>query len=235
MTTKKTGFFKKMGRAIRADTDKKKSLARLKEFHEQVQSLDDIVDWIMNFGGGGGLYRIKTLQKRSEILALAQMVKDLNPQRILEIGTERGGTLLIWASLAKKKVVSCDIQDMRVQHELYSQFPPEGSDCEVKLMSGDSHSADFCQQVEAELNGELVDFLFIDGDHTEKGVESDFNMYKKFVRPGGLIAFHDIIENQPLDINQVYYFWKRIKADYEHYEFIDDDQQCGYGIGVLRV
>jgi hypothetical protein len=83
--------------------------------------------------------------------------------------------------------------------------------------------------------GEKADFLFIDGDHTEPGVEADYNDYKEFVRPGGLIAFHDIIENQPLEINQVYHLWKRIKPGAEVLEFVADPNQCGFGIGVIKV
>ena len=45
--------------------------------------------------------------------------------------------------------------------------------------------------------GKPLDFLFIDGDHAFKGVKSDFQLYSELVRPGGLIAFHDIIPGAP--------------------------------------
>ena len=80
-----------------------------------------------------------------------------------------------------------------------------------------------------------VDFLFIDGDHTESGVAQDYNDYKGFVRPGGIIAFHDIIENQPLPDNLVYHFWKKVKSGLVTEEFVDDPKQCGFGIGIIRV
>ena len=48
------------------------------------------------------------------------------------------------------------------------------------------------------------DFLFIDGDHT--GVGRDYEMYRDLVRPGGLIAFHDIVADQPVEGNQVHRF-----------------------------
>ena len=121
------------------------------------------------------------------------------------------------------------------QREFYAKFPPAGSNCKIRLLVGDSHSEELVQLVENELDGELVDFLFIDGDHSEVGVAQDFEMYKKFVRKGGLIAFHDIVDNQPLEMNQVQFFWKKIKDQYEHYELIDDINQCGYGIGVIRI
>jgi hypothetical protein len=42
------------------------------------------------------------------------------------------------------------------------------------------------------LEGELLDFLFIDGDHSLKGVEQDWLDYGPLVRAGGIVAFHDI-------------------------------------------
>jgi predicted O-methyltransferase YrrM len=45
------------------------------------------------------------------------------------------------------------------------------------------------------LNEQNLDFLFIDGDHTYKGVKEDFEMYSPLVRKGGVIAFHDITKH----------------------------------------
>ena len=36
-----------------------------------------------------------------------------------------------------------------------------------------------------------IDFLFVDGDHSEKGVQRDWEDWHRFVVPGGLVAFHD--------------------------------------------
>lgn len=102
-------------------------------------------------------------------------------------------------------------------------------------MVGDPHDPAYFERVRAELGGEKADFLFIDGDHTEVGVARDFENYKEFVRPGGLIGFHDIVDKQPLPTNQAQYFWKRIKGDYETMEFVQDPDQTGFGIGVIKV
>lgn len=226
---------KSLIRDLRLPFNRRAAFKRLAQYHAQARTLDDRIDWAMDFGGHG-YFRIKTLQVRSEITSLARAVEALKPKTILEIGTARGGTLLIWSSLASKKVISCDMQDMSIQGELLRALPPKGSACEVVLLSGNSHDPDFRQSVEQELNGEQVDLLFIDGDHTEKGVEADYRDYHHLVRRGGIIAFHDIVENQPLDINQVYYFWERLKKEgVQTEEFIDDPEQCGFGIGIVRV
>jgi predicted O-methyltransferase YrrM len=207
---------------------------RLKEYHSQKRTLEEVVDWAMNFGGGGYM-TVKTLQIPTEITQLAKAVQAINPKIIVEIGTARGGTLLIWSYLASKRAITCDLNEMKLQRPLFSRFPPPGSDCQVTLLSGNSHEASFKARLAQELNGEKADFMFIDGDHTESGVEADYNDYKEFVRPGGLIAFHDIVEKQPLPTNQVYHLWKRIKVGADMQEFVADQNQCGFGIGLLRV
>lgn len=40
-----------------------------------------------------------------------------------------------------------------------------------------------------------VDFLFIDGDHSEPGVIGDIQEWMRHVKPGGVVAFHDYGSN----------------------------------------
>ncbi len=225
---------KHLSRTLRQPFNARYAFRRLDEYHARPRTLDEVIHWAMNFGGDGYM-RVKTMQIPSEITRLARAVEALAPRTILEIGTASGGTSLIWSTLASERVITCDLKDMTHQTPLFSRFPPPGSNCQVTLLSGDSHSADFKSRVARELNGEQVDFLFIDGDHTDAGVTQDYNDYREFVRPGGLIAFHDIVENQPLDINQVFYLWQRLKQVGDVEEFIDNPDQCGFGIGILRV
>jgi cephalosporin hydroxylase len=209
------------------------AMRRLREYHSRSRSLPEVVDWAMHFGGHGYM-TVSTLQIPSEITRLAQAVQALQPKLILEIGTARGGTLLIWAYLAAEEVITCDLNDTSRQAPLFSRFAPPESNCRVTLLSGNSHDAAFKQRVATALNGRMVDFLFIDGDHTVAGVTADYEDYREFVRPGGLIAFHDIVEKQPFATNQVAQLWQQLKHDPNAVEFIDDTNQCGFGIGVLR-
>jgi len=36
-----------------------------------------------------------------------------------------------------------------------------------------------------------IDFLFLDGDHSETGVQQDWDDWHQFVAPSGVVAFHD--------------------------------------------
>ncbi len=224
-----TGILQNLRRPI----DQYLAIRKLKAFHQQPRSLDEVVDAAMNFGGHGD-FRVRTVQIRSEILSLAKRVAELKPRNILEIGTARGGTLFIWSQLATNRVVSCDIAHMAARRTLYEHFASPNSNCHCHLEIGNSHDPEFAASVEKLFNGEQVDFLFIDGDHTEVGVREDYELYQHLVRPGGLIGFHDIVINQPTPDNQVYHFWKYLKQNAETEEFVEDYNQCGFGIGVVK-
>jgi cephalosporin hydroxylase len=225
---------KHLSRVLRYPFNARYAFKRLLEYHAKPRTLEEVVNWAMNFGGNSYM-RVKTLQIPTEIMRLAQAVQAIQPRIILEIGTASGGTALIWSYLASERVITCDLKDMSYQAPLFTRFPPPGSQCKVTLMSGNSHSPEFKARVARELNGTKVDFLFIDGDHTEPGVTADYLDYKEFVRPGGLIAFHDILESQPLPINQVFHQWKRLKHLAPVEEFVNDPGQRGFGIGLLHV
>jgi predicted O-methyltransferase YrrM len=38
---------------------------------------------------------------------------------------------------------------------------------------------------------QVIDLLFIDGDHSYEGAKADWDAYKSFLRPGSVVVFHD--------------------------------------------
>ncbi|NQW39775.1 MAG: class I SAM-dependent methyltransferase [Cyanobacteria bacterium] len=229
-------LIKALSRRLRAPLDRRYALLRLNTYHSKPRTLDEVIDWAMNFGGGG-YFTIKTMQIPFEISTLARRVCNLKPKIILEIGTMRGGTLLIWTQLASERVISCDLRDYSIckVNRLLISLPPPTSECKVDLLSGDSHTPAFKNKVAQTLRGQKVDFLFIDGDHSSSGVKQDYLDYKEFVRPGGLIAFHDIVEKQPIPGNEVYQFWITLKEKEKTEEIVQSPEQVGFGIGIVEV
>lgn len=223
-----------ISRKIRAPINRRTALNKLAKFHSKSRSVSEIIDMAIDFKTKG-LYRVDSVQNRDEILSLAQAVKAIKPKTILEIGTCNGGTLFIWSNLASDKVISCDLNKSKVREELYQKFTPNDSNCKIVSLEGDSHSDEFLEIVKKKLAGKKVDFLFIDGDHTEEGVKQDYNMYSPLVNKGGLIAFHDIVKKQPTPMNQVYYFWEILKPTVKHEEFVNNQNQTGFGIGLIHV
>ena len=67
------------------------------------------------------------------------------------------------------------------------------------------------------------------------GVSADFRDYAPLVRPGGLIAFHDIVDGPEENVGGVPRFWREIKGRYRHEELVKSWKQGGYGIGVISL
>lgn len=49
----------------------------------------------------------------------------------------------------------------------------------------------FSAEVARYWNGGEVDLLFVDGDHSEQGVRTDWELWAPHVGPGGVVLFHD--------------------------------------------
>jgi hypothetical protein len=148
------------------------------------------------------------LQHQDELVGLLTWARDRGCtfETCVEIGTHFGGTLACWATLAASQphplVVGIDLplgeggpaewggmyRDRTLQRNQQFEltFP------HVRNIVGNSQYPSTVANLSRILSGRLVDFLFIDGDHTAAGVTSDFLNYSPFVREGGIIAFHDV-------------------------------------------
>jgi predicted O-methyltransferase YrrM len=187
-------------------------------------------------------YPILPQQVPDELVGLFQMVSDLRPRRALEIGTRTGGTLFMTCRVSDPgaTIISVDLPGGRFgsgylwpRKFVYRRFVSNNQ--AIHFLRRDSHDPGTLSQVRFLLQNEQLDFLFIDGDHTYKGVRSDFEMYSPLVRKGGMIAFHDIAKHPPHLECDVDRFWNEIKQDYRHCEVVKDPLQGWAGIGVLHL
>lgn len=65
----------------------------------------------------------------------------------------------------------------------------QNQEFKVELINGNSHDIETLNQLISKLNGEKIDLLFIDGDHTYDGVINDIEKYIPLVSSGGIIMF----------------------------------------------
>jgi len=181
-------------------------------------------------------------QARSEILQLAKILQASPPKRSMEIGTNYGGTLFLLCTLSAPdaKIISLDLPSgpfgggyPRRKAPLFRRFVKGGQ--KLHLIRADSHSPDTRERVLQILDGEELDYLFIDGDHTYSGVQRDFEMYAPLVRSGGIVAFHDIVTHKPETDCQVEKFWREIKDRYRHREIIEPVNEGSLPIAITRV
>lgn len=205
-----------------------------------------------------------------EFLADHYQNKTTDEYNILEIGTKFGGTFYLWCMMNQSSGlnVSIDWDDGGLHggvgnlkmDERDERFKEKFHNCE--FIRGNSHSDytflrflnlfGFSKEIDNYNITDIrpfLDFLFIDGDHTYKGVKQDFEMYSPFVKKGGLICFHDIKDTPKHKERQVEVakLWNEIidlklpkppnrccygGSIFEFVEFVDNSVDWG-GIGAL--
>lgn len=182
---------------------------------------------------------IRPMQERGEIADLLELVRERDCHRIVELGTARGGTLFYFCRVASPDATivtvdrdcSCSPGDDGLSHDdLFRAFALPGQT--VRAVNGPFHQDETFARVRDAVADVPVDFLFIDGDHSYTGVKADFERYSTLVRPGGLIALHDIV---PSHKDGVEPFWREIKDRYRTSEFIHRPEKSWGGIGVIFV
>jgi len=185
--------------------------------------------------------QIGITQKPDEIRWLFALVRELRPRVVLEIGLDEGGTFFLWsrAAPADARLIAIDTRPPgRLGRWSPFQLVVHGfasRDQRVDLlMSADSHERATISRIEQLTAGRPLDFLFIDGDHSYEGVRQDFAMYSPLVRPGGIVAFHDVAQETTPDTEGTARFWREFSAEHTTEERVAGGEP-GFGIGVYRV
>ena len=183
---------------------------------------------------------IKPQQIPEEISQLLKVLENRKPKVVLEIGTANGGTLFLFSRILPKDaiIISIDLPEGKFgggypkwKIPLYKSFVKGNQ--KLYLLRKDSHQKETLNEVLKILSGNLLDFLFIDGDHSYEGVKKDFEMYSPLVKKRGIVSFHDVTPGKPKNVGGVPQFWKEVKSKYKHREIVKDWKQGGYGIGVI--
>jgi FkbM family methyltransferase len=182
----------------------------------------------------------KLTQLPSEIKSFCEFYNTLNCKNILEIGSLYGGTFFLLCKLSnlKGKKISIDYpfygeqseqMKFRKTKEKMKSFAED-----VHLIEADSHDLLSLEKLKEILNGEKLDFIFIDGDHSYEGVKKDFEMYASLLKDGGYVAFHDINDTTfHRDCNCfVHELWNQLNIE-NKFEF--NSHGCAMGIGVVQI
>lgn len=206
-------------------------LGKIRNLTIENYSLEQIVDEVFTYAGGF----FEPIQIREEIVEALEEVRKLRPRYIVEVGTAGGGTMLLWLRVADPQatIVTIDLPggefgggSSRLRVPLFKRLGlPKQT---VHVIRGDSHDPATVELARKYLAGHEADFLFIDADHTEKGVRSDYAMYSPLVRTGGLIAFHDIAITNPE--YGVRHLWRELSANPSRAILAKPKP---YGIGIL--
>lgn len=205
----------------------------------QLEELEDKVDYVLT------KTVFKSAQLPREFLALLRLVQELQPRYLCEIGASFGGTLLLAQIAAPDaQLLSIDKQHTAQSAEFVGTFARERQ--KITCLSADSSRSETVTFVQEWLAANRLDLLFIDGDHSLPGVRRDFQLYAPMVRHGGLVGLHDIIPDSRTrygiqtssDTGDVPRYWRQLKTEFpivDILELVDDPEQDGFGIGVIRM
>jgi len=148
-------------------------------------------------------------------MCLMDLLKYDEINSYLEIGIYQGGTYLLISELLKKKNPNCvcnalDITDVYLTQNMRNSI--DG------FILGDSSS----------IKGKEYDLVFIDGDHSFKGLIKDWENIGKYAN---MIMFHDINNRLCPDVMN---FWTFMKVGNSCKEFLyQSESKQIHGIGLL--
>jgi cephalosporin hydroxylase len=182
------------------------------------------------------------LQVPNELIPFMEFLDKEKPKNFLELGICQGATFYIWCTIMEPGGIKLGIDlpngpwgapYTRTEKEIEASkhiFQTIAPNCHVRF--DNTQSEESVTWVSEKLNGQQLDFLFIDADHTYEGAKADYEKYSKFVRKGGAIVLHDIKDTERHRKGQceVYKFWNELEGDKK--EFIDATYDWG-GIGVI--
>jgi len=178
-------------------------------------------------------------QNKDEIMACAQFIESIKPHNILEIGSQFGGTFYVWCGLSSGIRISVDLPSgpfggvsKEITNERNNIIKNRFDN--VYFIEGDSHMQETVDAVSNILKEDKVDFLFIDADHTYDGVKSDYTLYKKFVKKGGYIGFHDINIIEECKVDKLWNELQGEKIEFNFYQsWVSWRTNIG-GIGIIK-
>ena len=185
-----------------------------------IKSSEDIYEFAKNEFTG-------IAQHREEMISFLDFFRTKNIKNIMEIGIYYRCTSYMLSSISLGKKIFVDTLEFPdMDKKLLSFFP------EAEVIIGNSHHDETLTKVKDSLNGEFLDLLFIDGDHSYEGVKLDYMKYKELVSPGGYICFHDINDSDHHRAQNCFVgkFWNELVGEKLEFNMKED----WAGIGVLR-
>ena len=177
-------------------------------------------------------------QDKMELCDLAEMVRAIAPERVMEIGVCEGGWLWCMEPFFARGAQIIGIDNLsnpviRIDR-LRSVIARLGKTHPTTLIEGASQTPEALARVLELLDGKPLDVLHIDGGHDYPSALSDWERYAPLVRKGGLIAIHDI-QGVKYREQEVDTLWAEIEADETLTTRVISHRETQMGIGVVQL
>jgi len=145
------------------------------------------LDWLLvSNSSNRGLLRMGF----DEAAFLFRFARSQPAAQILEIGRYYGGSAFLFAVASDHNSMVTSIDIAPHNDELLKvALTKSGFTHKVQLLVGDSCSG--------EARFDFYDLILVDGDHSYEGVLKDYEYWRKAVKPGGCLAFHNAAAERP--------------------------------------
>lgn len=148
--------------------------------------------------------RVKEIRSRTgpqisvtELLYLRWGVRTFRPRTVVELGSFNGASTSLMADQLKQlgtgKMYAIDLFSQNTEGRGHGGDYWKVFDNTMQPYTG------WFEKIEGDSKtvpwNQPIDFLFIDGDHSEPGVSADIAKYTPFVQPGGCVFLHDYLDS----------------------------------------
>ena len=139
------------------------------------------------------------IQYPQDMVAMQEILWELQPDLIIETGIAHGGSLIFYASIleliGKGEVLGIDVdirkhnRDEIENHPMYKR---------ITMLEGSSTSAEIIGKVKSFAEGKQTVLVVLDSNHTHQHVKEELDLYHEFVTPGSyLVVFDTVVEDLP--------------------------------------
>lgn len=145
------------------------------------------------------------IQFPQDMIAMQEIIWDVQPDLIIETGIAHGGSLIYYASLLEMiggegYVLGIDI-DIREHNRVAIESHPMFR--RIELIEGSSVSDDVAAAVADRVKGKKSVLAVLDSNHTHAHVLKELNIYAAHVTRGSyIVVFDTLLEDMPDDLLQ---------------------------------
>lgn len=140
------------------------------------------------------------IQYPQDVVALQELVWELQPDAIVETGIARGGSLILYSSLFEMMgidgvVVGVDIDIRSPNRKAIEEHPLSKR---IEMIEGSSVDEEIIRQVATAIAGRKSVLVILDSNHTHDHVLAELELYSQFVTPGSyIVVFDTVVEHMP--------------------------------------
>ena len=140
---------------------------------------------------------VPVIQTPEDLVLLQELIFQVQPDIILEIGIAHGGGMIYEASflelLGKGKVIGVDIEIREHNRKVIEAHPLFKR---IEMIEGDSVSEEVFREVKKRIPEQAKVIVCLDSNHTKPHVLRELELYQELIVPGSYFVVFDTIVSQ---------------------------------------